>query len=44
MLETENYFKQMWNVSSLCGAASLIKRSFESKIRDNQNGRNINLK
>ena len=34
----------MSNVSSLCGAASFIKCSFESQIRDNQNGRNINLK
>ena len=27
------FFKQMWNASSLCGAASLFKRSVESQIR-----------
>ena len=32
----------MWNLSSLCGAASLIKRSLESQIRGSQNVRNIN--
>ena len=36
--------KQMWNVSSLCGAASLIKLSVESQVKGSQNVRNNNLK
>ena len=42
--EKTKFFNQMWNVSSLCGATSRIKRSFESQIRGRQNVRNINPK
>ena len=37
------FFKHMWNVGSLCGAASLIKCSIESQIRGSQNVRTIYL-
>ena len=35
---------EIYGVNSLCGATSLIKRSFQCQIRDSQNVRNINLR
>ena len=35
------FFKQMWSISSLCGAASRIERSDKSQTRSSQNVRNM---